>query len=202
MTEPIITVPDFASAEEFTDTTFTNIVCADQKIFYKTFERCVFTHGDFTASHFTGTVFVDCVFSRCNLSLIKVEDVRLQGVRFENCKLAGIDFSVCNPAFMNELIFSQCLVQHVNFTRMKIPGTKFVECTFQETDFVDMDLSKASFYKSTFTRSRFQNSNLSKADFRGAGNYDLNPLFNKIKGAKFSMPDALSLLKALDVSIE
>jgi uncharacterized protein YjbI with pentapeptide repeats len=60
----------------------------------------------------------------------------------------------------------------------------------------------ADFGKSDLTGSTFHNSNLSKANFIGAINYSINPLTNKLSKAKFSKPEALSLLDHLDIIIE
>jgi hypothetical protein len=40
------------------------------------------------------------------------------------------------------------------------------------------------------------------ADFREAFNYDIDFKFNKLAKAKFSIPEALSLLNSLDIILE
>ena len=44
--------------------------------------------------------------------------------------------------------------------------------------------------------------NLMKADFRGAKNYVISPQDNRVRKAKFSFPEVLSLLKCLEIEIE
>lgn len=49
--------------------------------------------------------------------------------------------------------------------------------------------------------SLFGNTNLIKADFTNSTNYTINLLENKIQGAKFSLPDAISLLHGMNIEI-
>lgn len=44
--------------------------------------------------------------------------------------------------------------------------------------------------------------NLTKADLRQAKNYSIRPDSNKIKKAKFSLPEAMLLLYGLDIELE
>ncbi len=53
-----------------------------------------------------------------------------------------------------------------------------------------------------FAGARFSTTNLSKADFRGATNYSIRPDNNKLKKAKFSLPEATLLLYGLDIELE
>jgi uncharacterized protein YjbI with pentapeptide repeats len=53
-----------------------------------------------------------------------------------------------------------------------------------------------------FKDSKFSNTDLSYADFTQAKNYDINPNYNKIKRAIFSIPEVLTLLQGFDVVIK
>ncbi len=71
-----------------------------------------------------------------------------------------------------------------------------MECHFTETrlngaDFSDVVLSGTLFHKC----------DLSKADFSSAVDYHIDPLTNKIKKAKFSLPEVVGLLHGFDVTI-
>lgn len=44
--------------------------------------------------------------------------------------------------------------------------------------------------------------NLEKADLRRARGYFIDPKFAKLKQAKFSFPDAVTLIEALGVEVE
>jgi len=62
-------------------------------------------------------------------------------------------------------------------------------------------LIDANFDEVDLTGTIFHNSDLSKADFSNASNYDIDPKTNKIKKAKFSLPEALQLLRGFDITI-
>ena len=66
-------------------------------------------------------------------------------------------------------------------------------------DFREADLSETDFDGTDLSESLFLNTNLTEADFVGAMNYDISPEKNKLKGAKFSLPEAMSLLFNLDI---
>lgn len=75
-------------------------------------------------------------------------------------------------------------------------GSKLKECHFTGTslkgaDFQDADLSGTIFH----------NCDLSKADFSTAIQYEMDPQSNKIKKAKFSLPEAVGLLRGFDIII-
>ena len=42
-----------------------------------------------------------------------------------------------------------------------------------------------------FTRATFENTNIEKADFRTSFNYSMDPEINRIKKAKFSLPNVI-----------
>ena len=79
--------------------------------------------------------------------------------------------------------------------------TAIKNCIAQNVDFTEADLSHACCIGSDFSGTRFENSNLTGADFRGARNYTIPVLKNQIAKARFSLPEALSLLSSLDLEI-
>jgi len=78
----------------------------------------------------------------------------------------------------------------------------FDHCDLQEADFVEADLSKSLFIESDLNGAVFENTNLEKADFRTATNYSIDPEINRIKKARFSVPDVIGLLDKLDIRID
>ena len=57
--------------------------------------------------------------------------------------------------------------------------------------FADVDLSGTLFHQA----------DLRKANFRGAKNYSLDVRTNKVEGAKFSFPEAISLLSSFGIDL-
>lgn len=112
----------------------------------------------------------------------------------------GIDWTKAkNVRF---LTFERCDITYSNFSFMKLPHLKLIECTAKEVDFNETDLSEGIFTKTDFTDTKFIKTNLTKADLRGAYNYGIDFNFNTLKKAKFSLPEAGSLLKSLNIIVE
>ena len=76
-------------------------------------------------------------------------------------------------------------------------GSILKDCNFFETN-----LAGADFNACNLEGSLFEQCDLSEADFRNAEKYSINPDQNKLKGAKFSLPEVLSFLAPLDIIIE
>ena len=66
-------------------------------------------------------------------------------------------------------------------------------------DFREADLTNADFSGSDLGQSLFLNTNLSEADLSTARNYHIAPEHNVLKGARFSLPEAMSLLFNMDI---
>jgi fluoroquinolone resistance protein len=167
----------------------------------KIFSHVVFEGCDFTRSDFTCARFLECRFVGCNLSLPKLDGVRLQDVEFENCKLVGADFTQCDKMFLG-LRFKKCLLDTSNFSDLDLKNTLFQECVIRDTCFTNAHLVGVDFKGSDLKGSTFHNTNLSKADFRAAVNYSVNPVTNKLLGARFSEPEVMALLQYLGIVIE
>ncbi|MEQ8223206.1 MAG: pentapeptide repeat-containing protein, partial [Candidatus Eremiobacterota bacterium] len=98
--------------------------------------------------------------------------------------------------------FFNCLISHSTFAGLKLQKICIKECVVKDVDFRDSDLSGADMSLSDFTDSLFIRTMLGKSDFTGASNYNINATLNDIKKAKFSLPEAVSLLYGLDIILE
>jgi len=76
------------------------------------------------------------------------------------------------------------------------------DCEANEVDFTESNLNKANCTMTDFKGSKFSNTDLSYADFTSAKNYDIDPTYNKIKKATFSIPEVLTLLQGFDINIK
>lgn len=79
---------------------------------------------------------------------------------------------------------------------MSFIGSKVKECYFTNTNLTEADFSNVDFFGTVF-----HNSDLYKADFSTALNYNIDPRTNNIKKAKFSLPEAVGLLRGFDINI-
>ena len=88
------------------------------------------------------------------------------------------------------------------FIGLQLDNLQLEKCIAREVDFSDAGLKKAAFTGTDLQNAIFRNTDLSESNFVGALNYAISPQLNKLKGAKFSLPEAVSLLYGLDIIIE
>lgn len=84
---------------------------------------------------------------------------------------------------------------------MDLKNTKFQNSKILDCDFFNSNLENSSFENSTLTGTKFENTNLSHSSFVNTKDYLIDPNKNNIKKAKFSFPDAVSLLNVFDIEI-
>ena len=165
-----------------------------------TFEDCSFMKCDFKGTQLARARFIGCSFASSDLSNVPLANARVRDATFEGCKLLGIQWvqldDLVNPSF------KECNLSYSNFVGLKLKKTAFFNCILRETDFSQADLSESDLRESDFLNARFQNTSLLKADLRGALNYLIDPIANKVRGARFTFPEAQGLLAGLGVVIE
>ncbi len=164
------------------------------------FENCIFEKCIFIECIFDNCRFIDCEFSGCSISAGKPINSSFINIKFKDSKIMGMDWTKAKNARFLE--FENCDISYSNFSFLKLPRLKLIKCISQEVNFCESDLSEAIFTNTDFSKSIFLNTNLTKADFRSAYNYGIDIHANKLKKAKFSLPEAASLLKSLDIEIE
>jgi uncharacterized protein YjbI with pentapeptide repeats len=122
--------------------------------------------------------------------------------RFEDSKVIGVDWTRADWAATrlgDPIGFSRCAINHSTFIGLRLPGIQITGCSAVNVDFREADLSKANFAGTDLSDSLFSNTNLTEADLSCARNYRIAPGQNTLKQAKFSFPEAISLLYSLDI---
>lgn len=185
-----------ATKETFTDVTLDHASIARSSFSDCTFEKCRLVDVDLTAVDFS-----DCVFNHCELSLPKLINTGFHGVQFVDCKFVGADFTKISQQFL-DLSFTNCLIDMCNFSALKLKKTPFLRCVLRETRFVEAQLPETNFEGSDLEGAVFHGCNLEKANFYQAKNYVIDPRTNKIQGAIFSLPEAISLIEGLGVKLK
>lgn len=99
------------------------------------------------------------------------------------------------PEFINSVI------SYSTFIGLNLVGMRIVNCTASEVDFRESDLSQADFTGTDLSKSLFMDTNLTQADLSQARNYQIDPGQNLLKGARFSMPEAMALLYSMDIDL-
>lgn len=166
----------------------------------QTFSNCSFVSCNFTESVLRNAHLCSCTFTDCNFSLVKVEGCRLQDVRFVTCKIVGVEFFKCDKTFFSSS-FRECMIQYCNFAELNLKGAIFRGSKLRECYFTNTCLVNADFRDADLAGTLFHNSDLSKADFSSALQYEIDPRTNVIKKAKFSLPEAVGLLRSFDIVI-
>ena len=111
----------------------------------------------------------------------------------------GLDAFRCRKIL--EASFHKSILQTCNFTDLKLEGISFAGSTIREVYFTNTDLSKADFTDTDLLGTTFHQCNLRSADFRGAKNYFVDLKTNDLRKARFSLPEAMSLLQCFDIVV-
>lgn len=168
--------------------------------FYENYEYCTFKNCDFTEANLTGIKFLECEFHTCNLSNAKLLNVAFRDVRFVDSKILGAKFDDCINLLFSAS-FDSCKVDHSSFYGLDIQKTVFYNSSLREVNFGNCNLQKASFNGCDLAGALFSNTHLEGADLEGAVNYCIDPTANRIKKARFALPDVIGLLQHFDIKI-
>ena len=191
--------------EEYSDEKFKNIDLSGKEVISKEFDDCTFVRCDLSEVFFRSCTFLNCKFKNCDLSLARFKYSAFTGTLFQDSKIIGVDWSeVLNrrKSIFSPVKFIRCTINHSTFIGLKLKKISIKDSISQDGDFRDADLSESNLSGTDFKDSLFSNTNLSKADFRRAKNYSIKATANKIEKARFSMPEAISLLYGLNIILD
>lgn len=179
---------------------FEKIEFDEKSVVGKRFTDCTFKGCKLNGLSVRDSYFTDCIFEDCDLSLLKVKGSFFNRVQINRCKAIGINwFDTGNPFWVQ---FTGSNISYSSFFGKTIKKPKFAKCVAKDADFSDCNLTQADFSGTDLEGARFSNSDISQADFRDARGYYIDVQHNKVAKAKFSLPEALTLLAAFDVIIE
>ncbi len=183
---------------------FKDIHLSEKKIDQKEFDNCTFSGCNFSESEFYKCKFYECKFTNCNLTMIKVNNCSFFDTLFENSKAIGINWTAAawpNIKLCSPIHFYKCALNYSSFFGLWLREIVMTECTATEVDFREADCTSANFTHTDFSQSLFNKTNLTKADFTDALSYSIDVFLNEIKKAKFSFPEAMNLLRCLDIQL-
>ena len=171
------------------------------------------------------TEYQDCVFKACRWQGVHLENCSFLGCTFDHCQFSDIHFTFCKmrDAWLEGCAFRgigwgalqgrgglgqpigkaiNCSFRYNQFVGMALGGFDFSRNQFSECLFDDCKLAEADFNGAGLGRTAFTRCDLQNADFRAAQEYLIDPNQNKLKGARFSFPDVVTLLDGLGLRIE
>lgn len=171
-----------------------------EKIENKEFEQCTFTKMYLTDCAFLKCKFIECTFENCILSALKPINSTFSDLSIKDSKIIGCDWTVASR--LETLAFSDSQINYSSFRFLKLQKTKLINSIAKEADFTETDLSESDFSGTDFEGTIFFRTNLTKVNFKKAKNYYIDTKTNTLKKAQFSFPEAINLLKSLDISVE
>jgi uncharacterized protein YjbI with pentapeptide repeats len=191
-----------SSNTEYSDQVFNNVHLQSEQILSSEFYNCVFSNSSFTECVFQKCRFVNCAFQGCDLSLAQVPESIFSTTRFEDSKIIGVNWAQADwpgSGLGKPLCIIKSAISHSTFIGLNLKGVQIKDCIAADVDFREADLSRSDFSGTDLSESIFSNTNFSEADLSQARNYQIDPGQNVLKGARFSLPEAMSLLYSMDI---
>lgn len=178
---------------------FTNLQAHNETFSGIEFEDCEFNKCIFMECAFKDCRFLGCKFDKCTISANDVCDSSFLNISFQNSKAIGIDWTKAKR--LESLIFKESQINYGNFRLLRLENVIVENCIARNVDFTEAKLMAGNFSRTDLSESIFLHTDLTKANFQGAKNYSIDLRLNSVKGAKFSLPEALALLSGLDVEV-
>jgi fluoroquinolone resistance protein len=192
------------SGAEFSRETFEGLNLAGRSVESSVFEECIFERCRLKETVLRDCTFFGCTFRECDLGLIVPRNSTFAGCRFEGSGMMGINWTEARwPRARLDvpLRFDRCVLSHSTFLGLDLKGVCFIECTLQDADFRGSRLECCDFSGSDLRGSVFHEADLSHADLSTARDYFIDVKRTKLEGAAFSLPEALSLLEGLGITL-
>ncbi|MCK5884386.1 MAG: pentapeptide repeat-containing protein [Bacteriovoracaceae bacterium] len=164
------------------------------------FLGCEFIGLDLSEISLRGAKFIECNFLKCNLSNCNITNASLRDIEFKSCKLLGVNWGSAKSFF--DLKVCDSNLDYCIFNNTNIQGALFKGSMLRHCEFAEAKICKATFDDCDLEAALFHHTNLEQADFREARNYFIDVSNNRVKGALFSLPGALSLFSPLGIIIE
>jgi len=193
-----------SSTTEYSDQVFNKLHLQGEQFLSSEFYDCVFRECHLVESIVQKCRFVNCSFQGCDLSLVQVPESIFSATRFEDSKIMGVnwvqaDWSTSGLGKPLEIVKS--VISHSTFIGLSLNGLQITDCVAIDVDFREANLLQADFSGTDLSKSLFKDTNLTEADLSQARNYDIDPGQNILKEAKFSLPEAMSLLYSMDINL-
>lgn len=193
------------TVSEYNEHTFKNLTEASAILTGKAFYDCVFENCSLREIVWDGCSLIDCSFTSCDLSLNQVANSTFRQCTFKDCQLVGINWVDAQWSRFDHsspIQFFSCNLNYSTLAGLKLQGITMKDCSVRDVYFAGADLTRADCRGSDFSASRFAQTNLTEADFSNATNYEIDVHNNTIKQAKFTLPEAVSLLQGLDIILD
>lgn len=168
------------------------------------FVDCEFKNCFFEECKIIGCIFVNCKFENCTVISLDSKYSELKNAVFIKCNLIGVHWNTLLPSGkyahpMDKL--ENCFLKYNTFLEMNFIKFSFSGNTIQESMFEECNLSESNFHNCRLEGTQIFKCDIRRADFTEAKGYAIDIKSNKLKQAKFSFPDVVSLLETLEIKI-
>ena len=186
----------------YSDQVFEETLLEQPRLVSSEFYDCRFIRCSFVESVFDNCRFVNCSFKHCDLSLLRVPTSVFSATIMEETKIIGVDWTHADWSSTKLAVpigFTKCDISHSTFIGLSLKKVQIKDCVAKDVDFREADLTGAVFTGTDLSESLFNGTNLTEADLSRSRNYLIDPGQNILKRARFSLPEAMSLLYGLDI---
>ena len=192
----------FGANAENADQTFKRINYQNRIVDHRSFDHCIFSHCSFQETIFQNCKFRDCTFLDCDLRLMHVTGSSFRDTVFKNSAVTGVNWvegSWSKSGLLESIGFIDSEISHSTFLGLELRKMVIRKCVAKNADFAEANLTEADCTYTDFTESRFLRTNLTGTDFTHARNYAIDVSLNTVKQAKFSLPEAVNLLRCMNI---
>jgi len=169
------------------------------------FEDYSFSYCNFDNATLQDCKFIDCKFSDCTLNTIHISSTVFFNVDFDCSKLMGINWTKSKwekIILSSPINFYSCNISYSSFFGLNLPDIKIQKCKVHNVDFRESNLSNGDFSHSDLSQSIFIHTKLTEADLSEAVNYNIDITLNDVRGAVFTFPEVVNLLKNFEIKIK
>lgn len=190
--------------KSFSNQTFSEIVKERTSITDCEFIGCIFDNCKFTDCSFIDCTFSECKFKSSSLTNLQIKNAGMLFSVFEECNLIGIDWMKFQSGAVAFPIqsFEKCFLKYNHFEQMNFRKFNFLKSSITGSSFINCNLNESNFNGCNLHDTEFSGCDLRKSDFCQASGYSINPTENRIKGAKFSLPEAVRLLNSFGIVLK
>jgi len=183
---------------------FAGVRLEDSVVENARFSDCLFQRCVLGRTQFRECRFVNCRFQHCDLNLAQFPQSVLSNVSFEDCKVVGVLWIDAQWPTRGTpgLSFLRCQLNSGSFSALRLPKLIARECQARDVDFREADLTGADLRGTDCAESLFAKAILTGADLRNARNYQINPAETAVQNGRFSLPEAMALLYALNIKLD
>src|SRR5258707_7426057 len=192
----------FDANAENADQTFKRINYQNKIVGRRSFDHCTFSHCSFQETVFQNCKFRNCTFLDCDLRLMHVTGSTFRDTVFKSSAVTGVNWvegSWSKTGLLESIGVIDSEISHSTFLGLELRKMVIPECVAKNADFAEANLTEADCTYTDFTESRFLRTELSGTDFTHARNYAIDVSLNTVKQAKFSLPEAVNLLRCMNI---